>query len=82
MKHVDSKVIKKNQAESCQCVEVTTFISTYIMHIMKTTLNKTNVSKQIVFKSGFNLILHTEWLDSHALTLKNYTAKYYEVRKF
>ncbi len=28
-----------------------------------------------------NPILHTVWLDSHALTLKNYTAKYYEVRK-
>jgi hypothetical protein len=26
-------------------------------------------------------ILHAAWLDSHALTLKNYTAKYYEVRK-
>jgi hypothetical protein len=26
-------------------------------------------------------ILHTVWLDSHALTLKNYTAKYYDVRK-
>jgi hypothetical protein len=36
-------------------------------------------------KSGevdfFNPILHTVWLDSHALTLKNYTGKYYEVRK-
>ncbi len=28
-----------------------------------------------------NPILHTVWLDSHAWTLKNYTAKYYEVRK-
>jgi hypothetical protein len=28
-----------------------------------------------------NPILYTEWLDSHAWTLKNYTAKYYEVRK-
>jgi hypothetical protein len=26
-------------------------------------------------------ILHTVWLDSHELTLKNYTAKFYEVRK-
>jgi hypothetical protein len=26
-------------------------------------------------------ILHTVWLGSHALTLTNYTAKYYEVRK-
>jgi hypothetical protein len=30
---------------------------------------------------NFNPILHTVWLDSHALTLKNYTAKCYEVRK-
>jgi hypothetical protein len=29
----------------------------------------------------FNPILHTVWLDSHAVTLKNYTAKYYEERK-
>jgi hypothetical protein len=28
-----------------------------------------------------NPILHTVWLDSHALTLIYYTAKYYEVRK-
>jgi hypothetical protein len=33
------------------------------------------------YVSIFNPILHTVWLDSHALTLKNYTAKYYEVRK-
>jgi hypothetical protein len=28
-----------------------------------------------------NPIIHTVWLDSHALTLKNYTAQYCEVRK-
>jgi hypothetical protein len=28
-----------------------------------------------------NPILHKLWLDSNALTLKNYTAKYYKVRK-
>ncbi len=27
--------------------------------------------------SGFNPILHTAWLESHALTLKNNTAEYY-----
>ncbi len=31
--------------------------------------------------SDYIPILHTVWLDSYALTLKNYTAKYYEVRK-
>jgi hypothetical protein len=30
---------------------------------------------------SFNPILHTAWLDSRALTFKNYTAKYYEVKK-
>ncbi len=30
---------------------------------------------------AFNPILHTIWLDSQAVTLKNYTAKYYKVRK-
>jgi hypothetical protein len=34
-----------------------------------------------VYGGMLNPILHTVWLDSHALTLKNYTAKYYEVRK-
>ncbi len=29
----------------------------------------------------YNPILHTVWLDSHALTLKKYTAKCYEVRQ-
>jgi hypothetical protein len=28
-----------------------------------------------------NPILHTVWLDGHAMTLKNCTAKYFEVRK-
>jgi hypothetical protein len=32
-------------------------------------------------QSCFNPILYTTWLDSHALTLKKYRAKYYEVRK-
>jgi hypothetical protein len=35
----------------------------------------------VVVDLYFNPILHTVWLDSHALTLKNYTAKYYQVRK-
>jgi hypothetical protein len=29
----------------------------------------------------FNPILHTPWLESHALTLKNNTAKYYSGEK-
>jgi hypothetical protein len=35
----------------------------------------------LAYFPAFNPILHTVWLDSHALTFKNYTAKYYEVRK-
>jgi len=31
----------------------------------------------LFFKLKFNPILHTWWLDNHALTLINFTAKYY-----
>ncbi len=35
----------------------------------------------VIISRNINPILHTVWLDSHALTLKHYTAKYYEARK-
>jgi hypothetical protein len=38
--------------------------------------------KNIVIFHFFNPILHTAWLDSHALTLKRNTAKYYFCEKF
>ena len=32
-------------------------------------------------KSGFNPLLHTAWLDNHALTMKSNTEKYYYGKK-
>jgi hypothetical protein len=47
-------------------------------------VNYEGISDSFVYSFSLestNPILHTVWLDIHVLTLKNYTAKYYEVRK-
>jgi hypothetical protein len=40
-----------------------------------------NIRVEMSFKCSFDPVLPTGWLDRLSLTLKNYTAKYYEVRK-